>query len=414
MKMKLAKSNPSIEWKMEDLDQALRDLKNNKSRDFEGYINEIFKPGTIGTDLKKSFLLMFNKLRSKKMIAMFMNFTNITTVHKKGSRIEPKNERGIFRVSVVRSILMRLLYNTKYPIIDRNMSDCQMGARKKKGCLNNIFIINGIIHETLKSNKMKPVLLQIYDYSQMFDSIDLELALNDLYDVGVNDDTLALLHQANKDVHMAVKTPSGLTDRQVIKNSVLLGDTFGSIMASVQVDSIGQECVKEGHTYLYKNELPVGFLGLVDDIIGVTEAGINAQKMNAFINIKTAEKTLQFGASKCKSMLVGKSAQNTVNSDLLVDKWTVKYEENVLTGEGELVEMYSGLTKIEKTSEQKYLGFVLSSTGDNMANIRELKNKSIGVVRSLYIYIVMFISGGKIWFYKISNYIKKPIFLIHF
>ena len=53
----------------------------------------------------------------------------------------------------------------------------------------------------------------------MFDSIDLELALNDLYDVGVNDDTLALLHQANKDVHMAVKTPSGLTDRQVIKNS---------------------------------------------------------------------------------------------------------------------------------------------------------------------------------------------------
>ena len=162
---------------------------------------------------------MFNKLRSKKMIAMFMNFTNITTVHKKGSRIEPKNERGIFRVSVVRSILMRLLYNTKYPIIDRNMSDCQMGARKKKGCLNNIFIINGIIHETLKSKKMKPVLLQIYEYSQMFDSIDLELALNDLYDVGVNDDTLALLHQANKDVDMAVKTPSGLTDRQVIKNS---------------------------------------------------------------------------------------------------------------------------------------------------------------------------------------------------
>ena len=283
MKMKLAKSNPSIEWKMEDLDQALRDLKNNKSCDLEGYINEIFKPGTIGSDLKKSFLLMFNKLRSKKMIAMFMNFTNITTVHKKGSRIEPKNERGIFRVSVVRSILMRLLYNTKYPIIDRNMSDCQMGARKKKGCLNIIFIINGIIHETLKSKKMKPVLLQIYDYSQMFDSIDLELALNDLYDVGVNDDTLALLHQANKDVHMAVKTPSGLTDRQVIKNSVLQGDTFGSIMASVQVDSIGKECVKEGHTYLYKNELPVGFLGLVDDIIGVTEAGINAQKMNAFI-----------------------------------------------------------------------------------------------------------------------------------
>ena len=54
------------------------------------------------------------------------------------------------------------------------MSDCQMGARKRKSCKNNIFIINGIIHDVMKSKKMKPVLLQINDYEQMFDSIDLQ------------------------------------------------------------------------------------------------------------------------------------------------------------------------------------------------------------------------------------------------
>ena len=215
----------------------------------------------------------------------------------------------------------------KYPIIDSNMSDCQMGGRKKKSCKNNIFIINGLIHDVLKSKKMKPILLQIYDYSQMFDSIDLQQALSDLYDVGVNDDTVALLHEANKSIEMAVKTPSGLTDRQTIKNCVLQGDTFGSIMASVQVDSIGKECVTEGYTYLYKDELPVGFLGLVDDVIGITEAGIEAQKLNAFINIKTAEKALQFGPTKCKSMLVGKNTKNVINIKLMVDKWTENYSE---------------------------------------------------------------------------------------
>ena len=106
---------------------------------------------------------------------------------------------------------------------------------------------------------MKPVLLQIYDYAQMFDSVDLEQALSDLYDVGVKDDTLSLLHKANKEVHMAVKTLSGLTDRQVIKNCVLQGDTFGSILSSVQVDNIGKECIAEGHTYLYKDRLPADF-----------------------------------------------------------------------------------------------------------------------------------------------------------
>ena len=78
---------------------------------------------------------------------------------------------------------------------------------------------------------------------------------------------------------MAVKTPSGLTERQIIRNCVLQGDTFGSILASVQVDSIGKECVAAGHTYLYKDKLSLGFLGLVDDIKGVTEAGVKAQKI---------------------------------------------------------------------------------------------------------------------------------------
>ena len=47
--------------------------------------------------------------------------------------------------------------------------------------------------------------------------------------------------------------------------------------------------------YKYKEELPINILGLVDDIIGVTEAGFKAQMMNTILNYKSAEKRLQFG-----------------------------------------------------------------------------------------------------------------------
>ena len=50
---------------------------------------------------------------------------------------------------------MRLIYDKKYPVVDQNMSDCQMGARKNKGCKNNIFIVNGIMHKVMKSKTMK-------------------------------------------------------------------------------------------------------------------------------------------------------------------------------------------------------------------------------------------------------------------
>ena len=88
---------------------------------------------------------MFNRLKSEKQISFFMNV----------ARLELKNERGIFRVPVIRSILMKMIYNSNYSVIDANMSDCQMGGRRGKGCRNNIFILYGIIHEVLKSKKKK-------------------------------------------------------------------------------------------------------------------------------------------------------------------------------------------------------------------------------------------------------------------
>ena len=82
MKLKIAEANNSPPWKMCDLEAALSNLKNNKSRDYEGYINEIFKTDVAGDDLKESLIIMLNKLKKEQLIAIFMNFTNIMTVPK--------------------------------------------------------------------------------------------------------------------------------------------------------------------------------------------------------------------------------------------------------------------------------------------------------------------------------------------
>ena len=381
--MKSAENNKSQPWTNCDLEKALKDLKRNKSRDSEGLINEIFKSEVIGSNLKSSLLLMFNNLKKENVIADFMNYANITTVPKKGPKIDLRNQRGIFRVSVLRSILMRLIYNSKYDKIDKNISDGQMGARKGKGCKTNIWIINGIIHETLQNKKMKPIMLQIYDYAQMFDSINLQEAVSDVFDYGLNDEELSLIYKANKKTFMAVKTQGGLTERKVIENSVLQGDTFGSLLASVQVDTIAKDVENAGIGYKYKEKLPINILGLVDDMIGVSEVGHKAQIMNTILNYKTAEKALQFGASKCKIMLVGKSKKNMRSNSIYVDTWTEEYIEDEETGEIELEENYAGKVPIEEVENQKYLGFVLSSTGNNSANIEAAEKKSFGVIRTI-------------------------------
>ena len=69
--------------------------------------------------------------------------------------------------------------------------------------------------------------------------------------------------------------------------------------------------------------------------------------MNEIINVKSAEKRLQFGVSKCKTMWISKKTELVQNSQLTVDTWSMKHVKNSSTGELELVENYEG--KLFKT-----------------------------------------------------------------
>ena len=90
-------------------------------------------------------------------------------------------------------------------------------------------------------------MLQVYDYKQMFDSMNLKLAINDIYKTEIKDDNLSLIYEANKEIFIAVNTKNGLTHRQLIENSFLQEDTWGSLLASVQVETIARECVDAGY-----------------------------------------------------------------------------------------------------------------------------------------------------------------------
>ena len=105
--------------------------------------------------------------------------------------------------------------------------------------------------------------------------------------------------------------------------------------------------------------------------------------MNAILNTKSAEKGLQFGTAKCKVMNIGKDLEYIKNNRIYVDKWSEEYIEDTETGEIELNENYTGKVAIKEVKEQKYLGFILSSSGNNMVNIQAMEKKSIGIIRTI-------------------------------
>ena len=69
---------------MEDLENVLKDLKKNKSRDSEGIDRLIFKNTVCGSNLKVSLLKLLNNIKEIQIIPNFMKKANVTPIPKKG------------------------------------------------------------------------------------------------------------------------------------------------------------------------------------------------------------------------------------------------------------------------------------------------------------------------------------------
>ena len=383
--MSLASANKSVPWTIKDLEFVLKNLKEGKSRDPNGWVNDIFKKEAAGKYLKNSMLKLFNRMKAENYIPDFIRNADVVTIYKgKGKKCDLQNDRGIFLVTTFRSILMRLIYLDKYSIIDSNMSDSQVGGRKGRNVRNHVWVLNGVICDVLSNKNNLPIDIQIFDYKQCFDSLWLQECLSDLYSSGVNDDKLALLYNINTHVKVAVKTPVGKTHRESIFNVITQGDVFGPILCSNQVDTFGKECLEEGrYTYAYKGEVDIPPLGMVDDLVCIAECGPKTAMVNSYINQKTSSKKLQFGASKCKKLHVGHSRKDYMCQDLKVEHWGEVEIKNDESGEIEVQDIFEGEKVMDETLDEKYLGDVISNDGRNIKNIKARLAKGKGIVKQI-------------------------------
>ena len=106
--------------------------------------NEVFHYDTAGDDMKQALLNIMNQIKDELEIPKSMEKCNITYIHKKGKKNIMDNYRGIFRVSVLRNILD--IYKDVYPIVDENLTDANVGARKNWNIRDNLFVLNAVMN----------------------------------------------------------------------------------------------------------------------------------------------------------------------------------------------------------------------------------------------------------------------------
>ena len=345
---------------MKDLENSLKTFKNNKSRDEHGHTYELFKYG--GTDLKSSLLKLLNRVKQTQTYPTIFRSSNISSIwKKKGERSNLDNDRGIFCVNKIRSILDKLIYNDFYDTIDAGMSCSNIGGRKFRNIRDHLFVINGIMNDVINNKETEDIDIEIYDVAKCFDKLEYYNTANDFYKAGVKDDKFIVVANSNKECNVAIKTPWGTkTERTKLENIEMQGTVLAGLKCAISIDNIGKEALENEHDILYdyKNCVKIPPLSFIDDILTVSKCGGKSVKINAVIQAKVENMQLELGHGKCFQMHVGKFKNPC-------PKLSIHGKE------------------MQRTQKEKYLGNILTSNAKLDENILARCNKGIGMINEI-------------------------------
>ena len=242
--------------------------------------------------------------------------------------------------------------------MEENLTDCNIGGRKKRNIRDNIFVINAIMNSIRKGNE-NAVDFQIYDIEKCFDNLWLHEVSNCLYQAGLNNDKLPLLFLENNTAHVAVKTSGGISCCVNIYDIIMQGSVWGSICCVVLMDRLGQIAYENPDLlYYYKGLVATPPLQMVDDILGVQNCSRKSLRMNGVINTFIELEKLTLSSEKCRNVHVGKSK---------TDCHPLKVHEE----------------KMKRSEQETYLGDKIDKSGVLKHIIGARVSKGYGAVSSI-------------------------------
>ena len=343
----------------ETLGDCSQTSQKQKSRNPLGLVNDIFRSDVAGDDLKEAILKMMNKIKAEQCYPKCLEPCNITSIWKrKANRNDFEFYRGIFRVTIFRSILDRLIYNDEINNLDKNLTDSNVGARKHRNIRDNIFALNAIINSIRKENK-EALDVQIFDIEKCFDSLWLHEVINCLFEAGLTNDKLPLLFLENKNAQIAVKGNGLLSKRINIKDIIMQGSVWGSICCVVLMDKLGKLAYNNPEIlYYYKNLVGIPPLQMVDDIMAIQRCSTKSLEVNTMVNTFMNLEKLSLSKTKCHNIHIGNN-------------------------KAECPELKVDGAKMENSDQEVYLGDIIDKSARAKPNLEKRKSKGYGAVNNI-------------------------------
>ena len=254
-----------------------------------------------GPEMNQSLHDLFNHIYVTEEIPSQWSEALICNIGK-GKKVDPEklsSKRGISLSSNVGKIFEKVIFNRISGAI--NYSEAQAGARKNRGCTDQIFIFQSIVQQRTSEGKL--TFVAFLDLEKAYDKVWRDGLFYALWNKGIQGKMWRLMYYLNSNLSAKIRTKFGLTDaikilESIRQGGVLSGPEFAALIDEEEFDL---QQLKKGVLYY---DLLIASLLLMDDILLIADSPQDLQDMLDVSYQYACRYHHEFGLSKCNVMIM--------------------------------------------------------------------------------------------------------------
>ena len=338
---------------IEELLKAQYVLKNGKASGIDMISNEM-----LNCILKKHpyvLIKLYNSALQNNITHSNWVLSIITPIHKKGSKMVRENYRGISLISCVFKLFSAILNNRLMSFcMEKNiLSEEQLGFMPGNRTSDAHFLIHNLIQEHCQKRGEK-LYSCFVDFSKAFDSIPRDLLFQKLLSYGINGKFFNILKNMYVNDKCKIKAGNYLSKTMNTNKGVRQGCILSPLLFNIFLADLPTMLSHPGHENpkIDKNR-NISCILWADDLVMFSKSENGLQNMIHKLSKYTKQNGLNINTYKTKCMIFNKTGKHIRRN----------FQFNN--------------TKIESVREYKYLGFIITPSGEITSGLKDLKSRAI-------------------------------------
>ena len=331
---------------------ALKKLKNNKAPGLDGLQTEMLKNAESET-IVKEICHVCNVIWREERVPEDWQTGLIIRLPKKGNLADCSNWRGVTLLPIVGKLLGSIILERLKSKLDDKMRGQQFGFRPGRSCTDAIFTLRRILE--MSKEFQKKLVLHFIDFKKAFDSVNRDALWKILRYYGIPQKIIKMVQAFYSNCKCRIQLKNQISEAFEILTGVKQGDVLSPFLFLLVID-YGLKMLEDQDYGIEISGNKLFDLDFADDIALIEECKLSLQNCTDKL-IEIMEKIgLRLNAAKCEVI--------SINCE---DEQQIKIGEQV----------------VKEVENFRYLGSVVSKDGSASDDIKVRIGKASGAFASM-------------------------------